>query len=402
MAIAISLAVASCNKTQDKTVSQDTPPANVTNDMITENGANPDEASITDNTSAIQARGISGNSQGSGHYLYTESNESGNNAILVYQINFNGVLQWSSKTASGGMGTGSPLGSQGALALSKNNMWLFAVNSGSNSVSSFSVNRDGSLTLICTKDSWGKNPNSLSVHGNMLYVLNHGSDNIHGFWVGNDGKLSDIGGSTRPLSSTGVDAPQISFTPDGNFVVVPEKATNTIGAFKINSSGAAGLGVFNSSVGNTPFGFDFSRDLYMIVSNAEMGAAGAGTGTSYVIGGNGKIKDINGAVPDHEGAPCWVATTKYGRFAYMTNNGSNNISSYYVAPWGGLYLVESDAGETGTGPLDVVVAANNYYVYTLNSGTHNISGFYRILFGKLGKIGTSDGLPSSATGLATF
>lgn len=402
MAIAITFAVASCNKSQDKMVQQESHPANITHDMIAENGTNPDEASITDNMSAIEARGTSGNFRVSGHYLYTESNESGMNTILIYQIRYNGSLQWSSKTASGGMGTGAPLGSQGALALSKNNGWLFAVNAGSNSVSSFKVNRDGGLTLVCTKGSWGKSPNSLSVHDNMLYVLNHESDNIHGFWVSNDGNLTDIDGSTKPLSSMGVDAPQISFTPDGNFVVVSEKATNIIGTFKINNSGAAGLGVFNPSVGNTPFGFDFSRDRYMIVSNAEMGAAGAGTGTSYMIGNNGKIKDINGARPNYQAAPCWVATAEYGRFAYMTNTATNNISSYYVAPWGGLYLVESDAGETGTGPLDIVVAANNYYVYALNSGTHNVSGFYRKFFGRLGSLGTTEGLPMSATGLATF
>ena len=140
----------------------------------------------------------------------------------------------------------------------------------------------------------------------------------------------------------------------------------------------------------------------MIVSNAEMGAAGAGTGTSYIIRDNGKIRDINGARPNYQSAPCWVAIAKYGRFAYMTNTASNSVSSYYVAPWGGLYLVESDAGETGKGPLDIVVAANNYYVYALNSGTHDISGFHRMFFGKLGALSTTKGLPAPATGLATF
>jgi len=402
MAIAVTLAVVSCNKTQDRMVSQDAHPASVTQNMIAENGANPDEASITENMSATENRGIGAASQNSGHYLYTESNESGMNYILGFQINYNGSLKWNSKTASGGMGTGAHLGSQGALALSKNNRWLFAVNAGSNSVSSFKVNRDGSLTLADTKKSGGMNPNSLSIHGNMLYVLNHGSDNIHGFWVSNDGKLTDINGSTKPLSSTGVDAPQISFTPDGNFLIVTEKATNMIGTFKIMNNGAAGTGHFNPSVGNTPFGFDFSRDHYMIVSNAEMGAPGAGTGTSYMINNNGKIKDVNGAKPDYQVAPCWVATTMYGRFAYMTNNGTNNISSYYVAPWGGLYLVESDAGKTGAAPLDIVVAANNYYVYSLNAGTNDISGFHRMFFGKLGALNTTGGLPTSATGLVTF
>ena len=154
-------------------------------------------------------------------------------------------------------------------------------------------------------------------------------------------------------------------------------------------------------MGNTPFGFGFSRN-YIVISNAEMGTAGAGTGTSYMIYPNGGIKDINGARPDNQSAPCWVAMTEYGRFAYMTNNGTNNISSYYIAPGGALYLAEINAGGTGTAPLDIVVAANNYYVYTLNAGSHDISGLHRMFFGKLGALGTTAGLPVSATGLATF
>ena len=36
----------------------------------------------------------------------------------------------------------------------------------------------------------------------------------------------------------------------------------------------------------------------MIVSNAVGGAAGAGSSTSYVIGGNGNTQRLNGAIPD--------------------------------------------------------------------------------------------------------
>ena len=41
--------------------------------------------------------------------------------------------------ATGGLGTGAGLGSQGALAFSDNGRWLFAVNAGSNDISAFAV-----------------------------------------------------------------------------------------------------------------------------------------------------------------------------------------------------------------------------------------------------------------------
>ncbi len=187
-------------------------------------------------------------------------------------------------------------------------------------------------------------------------MLNHGSDNIHGLWIGAGGSLHSIDGSSQSLSSTGTDAPQISFTPNGDWVIVTEKATNNINSFKVRNNGAVWPAVVTTSAGPTPFGFDFARNHFMIVSNAAGGAAGAGSASSYYISGDGVPHAINGAVPDHEAAPCWIAITKYGRFAYTTNTASNSISSYYVAPWGGLYLVQQVAASTDNGPVDIVVA----------------------------------------------
>lgn len=284
----------------------------------------------------------------------------------------------------------------------KYHKWLFAVNAGSNSISSFKVNNNGSLTLASTAKSNGKTPVSVAVYGNLLYVLNRGSDHIHGFWIGNDGTLTAIDGSNKSLSGTGVDAPQISFTPNGDWVVVTEKATNIIGTFKVKDDGSAAKGIFTPSVGATPFGFAFSRDRFMIVSNAAGGAAGEGSATSYMVGYNGVPGDINGAVPNHQAAPCWFATTKFGRFAYTTNTATNNISSYYVAPGGGLYLVQGTAAATDAAPVDIVVAANNYFVYELNGKGQTIGGYKRNLLGGLALMGNESGIPAAATGLATY
>ncbi|MEO8765957.1 MAG: beta-propeller fold lactonase family protein [Ginsengibacter sp.] len=139
----------------------------------------------------------------------------------------------------------------------------------------------------------------------------------------------------------------------------------------------------------------------MVVSNAAAGAAGAGSATSYAIGNNGMLHPINGAIPDHEGAPCWVAVTQYGRFAFATNTASNSISSYYVAPWGGLYLVHQVAA-TGNGPLDIVVAKNNLYVYALNAKSNEIGEYRRTFLGGLESKGVASGLPASTTGLTTY
>ncbi len=404
LVVAIMLTAGACSKTGEKSISQQDHPKAVIKEMMAENGANPDEISIKENSGASpsQLNSSVSNDRDKGHFLYTESNAAEGNSILIYKIKKDGSLNASGSTLSGGKGTGKGLGSQGALELDKNHEWLYAVNGGSNSVSSFKVNNDGSLTLAHTASSGGLTPNSVSAYGNLLYVLNNKSDNILGLRIGAGGTLTPIEGAAQHLSGSVVDAPQISFSPNGDWVIVTEKATNIIGTFKVKSNGSVNSGIFTASIGATPFGFDFSRDRFMIVSNAAGGAVGAGSATSYIINNSGVPDDINGAVPDLQAAPCWFAITKYGRFAYTTNTAGNTISSYYIDESGGLHLAESLAATTDTQPLDIVIAANNYFVYELNGKGQTIGEFRRKLLGGLELIATQPGLPVSSTGLATY
>lgn len=406
MTISVIFIFVSCSKNASNKITQPAQQKTSMDAIISENGANPDEAGMATQSTSVSGlaatNSISESKESDGHhFVYTESNETGSNRILTYKIRGNGSLEFVGATASGGAGTGKGLGSQGALVLGDEHGLLFAVNAGSNSVSSFIVNDDGSLTLAHTENSGGSVPNSVTTKGNLLYVLNTGSDNIHGFLVREDGSLTDIDGSTQSLSGTGVVAPQISFTPNGDQLIVTEKATNKISSFKVRSNGSVWQDVVTASTGQTPFGFEFSRDRFMIVSNATGGAAGAGSATSYIIN-NGVPKEINGAIANYQAAPCWVAVTKYGRFAFVTNTTSNSISSYYVSPEGSLTLVNEAAASTDNGPVDIVVASNNYFVYDLNGKGQTIGEYHRATMGGLASIGSVSGLPLSATGLATF
>jgi 6-phosphogluconolactonase len=399
-------ALTSCNKEAAKTTATTTQGNQSTAAMIAENGANPDEVIMTTSstgaTELTETNSVEYRRSSKGHYLFTEANDAGTNQIYTYQVNNAGTLSFQGSVASGGAGTGAGLGSQGALALSEDHEWLFVVNAASNSVSSFKVHNDGSLSLAHTENSDGTMPVSLSIHENLLYVLNFGSDNIHGFRVGSDGSLTHIVGSTKPLSGKAVVAPQIAFTPNGNWLIVTEKATNKISSFKVKSDGSVASDLATASTGQTPFGFDFGRDDAMIVSNAAGGAAGAGSATSYHISANGIPHAVNRAVPNDQGAPCWVATTKYGRFAFVSNTGSNSISSYYIAPGGTLFLVDQAAASTDNSPADIVVAKNNYDVYVLTSKSGTIGEYHRKFFGGLERTGSVSGLPAPTTGLAIY
>jgi 6-phosphogluconolactonase len=170
----------------------------------------------------------------------------------------------------------------------------------------------------------------------------------------------------------------------------------------VKGDGSVSSDLVTASTGQTPFGFDFGRDEVMIVSNAAGGAAGAGSATSYRIGANGAPHAVNGTVANNQGAPCWVATTAFGRFAFVNNTGSNSISSYYIAPGGYLFLVNKAAAPTDSMPTDIVVAKNNYFVFALTSHSGTIGEYHRTFFGGLEKTGSASGLPAPTTGLAIF
>ncbi len=293
------------------------------------------------------------------------------------------------------------LGSEGSLALSQNNRWLFAVNAGSNTISVFVVRPDG-LALADVAGSGGMHPISLTISGNLLYVLNDGgTGNITGFAIAPDGKLSPVTGSTQPLSNGGTGiAPgpaQVAFSPDGKTLVVTEKVSNLIDAYRVDN-GVAMAPVAYPSAGAEPFGFAFDKSGDLVVSEAFGGAPGQSALSSYAVDA-GTLQVISPSVKTTQTAACWVVITQNGKYTYTTNAGSATISSYSIGKDGSISLLNAAAGLTGSSPTDMALSNNNAFLYALNSGAHTISAFQVLPDGSLASIGVT-GVPAGSVGLA--
>ena len=340
-----------------------------------------------------------------GHYgsaVYTLSNSPAGNEVIMFRRNRHGNLSPAGSFSTGGLGTGSGLGSQGAVVLADG--FLFAVNAGSDEISVMSFSHSG-LNLVSKVSSGGTMPISLTVHRHLLYVLNAGSDgNITGFRISRSGELTPIPGSTQPLSGSGVGPAQVEFNPWGNVLVVTEKGTNSIDTYVVGYNGVAGPPNTQASTGDTPFGFEFDRRGHLIVSDAFGGGAGLGAMSSYNVSAGG-ISLITGPVANGQAAPCWVVVTKNGRFTYTSNTATGNISGYKIRHNGGLTLfndggITASTGE-GSKPIDMSISNNSQYLYCLNSGNQTISVF-RInnRHGSLSPVQTVSGLPVGSAGLA--
>lgn len=285
----------------------------------------------------------------------------GGNAVAVFTRAGDGTLSAAGTVATGGSGTGSGLGSQGALAMSDDGRWLFAVNAGSNDFSILRVSPTG-LALTQRIASGGTQPISLTVHGTLLYVLNAGgSGNISGFALDKEGGATAIPGATRSLSGAAVGPAEVAFSPDGRWLVVTEKTTNRIDVYAVGSDGLATGPMPQASAGTTPFGFAFGLRNGLFVSEA------AGTASSYVLGANGSLTTTSGAVATYQGAPCWLVVTKDGRFAYTANAHSGTISGFTVGADGSLTLLDADGrtADVGPGNIDLAGSNNGRYLYQL-------------------------------------
>ena len=330
--------------------------------------------------------------EGEAGAVYTLTNTAAN-AVIVYDRSASGELTWSSASPTGGIG--GSLGSQGAVTLSENGRWLYAVDAGSNDIAVFRITRDG-LVWSDRVASGGIQPVSVTTNHDLVYVVNAASSSIAGF-RSNDGKLSLIAGSIQ--SFTGAGAAQIQFSPSGSALVVTEKSTSSLDVFVVGKDGVAGAATRYASSGTTPFGFAFGHRGDFVVSEAA-GAAPLSAASSYELSKDGTLTAISRSVPTTQAAACWVAVTKDGRYAFTANAGNDSISTFSIAEDGTLTLVFAQAAHSAAAhTTDLALTENSKFLYANDSGTHTISAFRVGADGSLARLpGVT--IPAGASGLA--
>jgi DNA-binding beta-propeller fold protein YncE len=333
--------------------------------------------------------------------VYTLSNSSHGNAVIVFHRGPGGQLHRDRSFPTNGRGTGSNLGSQGAVALSPDGRRLYAVNAASNTISVFRTS-GAWLHRIQVIRSGGELPISVTARGRHVYVLNAGpSPSVVGFRVTHSG-IGRIHGAWRRLATVDSGPAQVDVNPAGTVAVVTNKTSNTIDTFRITPDGALGHATSHPSVGGTPFGFAFTRSGTLVVSDASIPPSSGAT--AYAVSASGALTPRSGAVENHQQASCWVAVTPDGRFAYTANAASGTLSGYRVHPGGSITLLDTGGGTASLGagshPLDEAVTPGGSFLYVLADGFGRLEALRIGSDGSLHHIGGLGGLPSGTVGIA--
>jgi 6-phosphogluconolactonase (cycloisomerase 2 family) len=336
--------------------------------------------------------------------VFVQTNQPGGNAIVVYDRAHDSTLSQAGTYATGGLGgtaAGSAsdhLASQGSLAYDAGERALIAVNAGSDTVSSFRVHGDR-LRLVDIAPSGGQFPASVAVDGGLVYVLDSGgAGSVSGFWL-DHGALVPIPGSTRSLGLANTNPPnflaspgQVGFSPDGRQLLVTTKAsTSSIDVFGVRPDGRlSATPVVNPGATPVPFAFTFSPSGRLVA-----GEAGASSVTTYQLHGDGTLTGAQSAT-DGQTALCWIQ--RVGPYYFVSNTGSNTLSSFSLTPSGQPVLLNAVAAATGAGPIDLAASDGFLYAETGIAGT--VEEYAVHADGSLVSIGTVTGLPAGIEGIA--
>jgi 6-phosphogluconolactonase len=339
--------------------------------------------------------------QQDGGFVYVQTNDADNNEVAVFQRGSDGRLERLDAYLTGGKGSGAPhLPSQSSVVLSSGR--LFVTNAGSDDITVFAAEGERLVPLDRASSS-GSAPRSVAVHGERVYVLNaEGEPNVSGFALEAGVRLVPVSGSTQLIGS-GSDPAQVAFSPDGRTLLVTDRASDSIHAFAVGDDGTLNDAVTHPSSGATPYGFDVTADGVLVVTEAAGAQVGKASASSYRLDAPAQLEPVSGAVGNTRSEVCWAVISKDDRTAFVTNFGDGTISTYEIAEDGSIVLREAVAATTidgRPGIRDEALSSDGRYLYALHADSGQVFGWEVESDGTLAPVGSANGLPLTAAGLA--
>jgi DNA-binding beta-propeller fold protein YncE len=280
-------------------------------------------------------------------------------------------------------------------------------------ISAYTVNSNGTLTAASTPMAAGIIPSGMAIDsaGKHLFVANQGvqfvpnpimqcspqSGTISVFNISGT-SLSPVGlpFPTEPPSAQNTRPVAVAVSLSGNFLYVANQFDGTVSVFSIASSGALTPTLAPYSVGMAPAALALSPDgSFLYVANSGSGNVSAFTvcdkqsATCAVSPGSvpdGSLTSIAGSPFPASLGPISIATDSAGRFLFVVDNGSNQVSQYKISAGTGVLVADSPATiSTGANPVWIAFRTGTSkvtatggtidYLYVANIGANTISTF---------------------------
>ena len=307
--------------------------------------------------------------------VYVQTNAAPNEVIAFRRAD-DGSLDLIGSVATGGDGDGTPhLQSQGSVTLTGDGRHLLVTNAASDDLSVFSVAADGPIELR-ERVHTGATPRSVDERDGLVVVLNTGEPGLVSFRLNAEG-IERVEGGDQGLDPSDADPAQVAFSPDGSMVVITQRGTDSLVAYEVTPEGTFGASSVVVSEGPTPYGFAFTSDGTLIVTEAFGAEKGAAAASSYTIV-EGSLMARTSSVGNGRSEICWAVVTPDERFAFTTNFADGAVSRYAIAADGSLSLEDATAGisvEGMPGLRDEALSRDGHFLYAIDADGGRIYGW---------------------------
>jgi 6-phosphogluconolactonase len=259
--------------------------------------------------------------------------------------------------------------------------FAYVTNYGDGTVSAYTINaRSGKLQPVTGSPfGAGNQPAAVAIdpEGSFAYVANEDpySGSVSAYTINSKtGVLTPVAGS--PFAA-GVEPFAVAVEPKGRFVYVVNYRYGDVSAFAINRTTGA-----LTPVPGSPFAAGTNADgiaadpkgnfVYVSIG----GAGSQGAVAAYKINARrGKLTPLAGSPFLAGNYSNGVAVDPEGKFAYVVNLGSYNVSAYTInATTGALTPVAGSPFAAGTLPNAVTVNPTDKFAYVVNGGSGSLNG----------------------------
>lgn len=301
------------------------------------------------NVSAPSAIAVSSN----GFFAFVTNSQA--NTVTAFRVGTDGALLPASPSPANP--NPAPVGTAPrAVAISRDSRFLYVANSGSDSVTIFDIGTAGVLTLVPQATgnpnpiaAGGSSPIALTISptGRFLYVANSTSNTVTAFQIETSGLLTQvlsIGPGTNPISVSGTGPTALAMSSTGQFLYVTNGASNTVTAFRVETSGLLTL---VPPAGSNPNPFSTGGTAPNGIAVSSNGASlyianGGGNVSTFTIGTNGLLTllPISGSAPNPIPAgtnPSAITISQDGQFLYVANRGGG-VSAYTITTGAGALV----------------------------------------------------------------
>jgi 6-phosphogluconolactonase (cycloisomerase 2 family) len=343
-------------------------------------------------------------------YVETNNPAAGQNAVLAFRRSpSDGGLTEIGSFKTGGTGQINlpkvigPDDSSQEVVSTSDGQFLFAVNQGSNTVTSFRIDRDGRLDRIGVFDSGGVQPDSIGIAGQALYVSNRGDSavghpgtvapNITAFRIDDDGVLVPIANSTVTFP-VGTSPSQNLISRDGRFLfadifAIPGSTApegNTLAPFQIQPGGnlqpAPGGNVGAPVSPPLLLGADTNPNQQIIYA----GLTAVNQIAAFTFDKTGQLSFV-GTSPDQGAGPCWITVSANGKYLYSGNTGTDSVGVFSLAdPLHPVQIQEfvlggshappgSPAGQLQSNVFQLALSPDGHTLYAISQSTNATGSF---------------------------